>query len=101
MKSTYPRETYHALLEHLFRKFWYPPNANLTKIDVMAQALTEFGRFSPGECKAVLEAAKSPEVKDVLTCTTQDALDKGAFGAPWLWVTNEKGKAEPFFGSDR
>jgi glutathione S-transferase kappa 1 len=40
-------------------------------------------------------------MKDLLTATTQEALDRGAFGAPWLWVTNEEGKSEPFFGSDR
>ena len=35
---------------------------------------------------------------------TQAALDSGAFGAPWIVLhpaPGEKGKPEPFFGSDR
>lgn len=88
-------------MEHLFRAFWTPPNRNLTQVDVLAEVLAGFGKFSPGECEAVLAAAKEQEVKDLLTKSTQAALDRGAFGAPWLWVTNGQGKSEPFFGSDR
>lgn len=83
----------------------------------MHQALAEFGRggdgdgdgddghrffFSADECAAILAAAQTPEVKDALARSTEEALQKGAYGAPWLWVTNgDEGKAEPFFGSDR
>lgn len=89
------------MLELFFHKFWTPPNLNLTQVDVLAVVLAESGRFSPRECETILAAAKSQEVKDMLTQATQDALDKGAFGAPWLWVTPKDGKGEPFFGSDR
>ena len=36
-----------------------------------------------------------------MVANTQKVLDQGAFGAPWMWVRNEEGKEEPFFGSDR
>jgi 2-hydroxychromene-2-carboxylate isomerase len=44
--------------------------------------------------------------KEELTATTQEALDKGAYGAPFFWVgkTDGQGKVvteEAFFGSDR
>lgn len=49
--------------------------------------------------------------KEVLTAKTQEALDRGAFGAPFFWVvrtddTDVEGQGkvvgeEPFFGSDR
>lgn len=92
---------YHATWAHLFKKFWTPPNLNLTKVDILAKVLSEFDAFSPLECEQILAAAKSQEVKDALTKATKSALDKGAYGAPWLWVRNDKGEAEPFFGSDR
>ncbi|KKY38669.1 putative dsba-like thioredoxin domain-containing protein [Diaporthe ampelina] len=101
VKANYPREIYHATWAHLFQRFWTPPNLNLTKVDVLAQVLSESKEFSPEECEQILAAAKSQEAKDALTKATQSALDKGAFGAPWLWVRNDKGEAEPFFGSDR
>lgn len=101
IKANYPREVYHATWAHLFQRFWTPPNLNLTKFDVLAEVLSEFKEFSPEECEQILAAAKSQEAKDALTKATQSALDKGAFGAPWIWARNDKGEAEPFFGSDR
>lgn len=101
IKRTYPRETYHAVLEDYFHAFWTPLNLNLTKVDVLAKVLAECGKFSPEGCEAILAAAQAQEVKDMLTGATQEALGRGAFGAPWLWVTNGEGKSEPFFGSDR
>lgn len=101
IKSHHPREKYHAALEHLFHKFWTPPNLNLSQADVLAGVLADYKGFSSEECKLILEGARSQEMKDALTRSTQSALDKGAFGAPWLWVRNDKGVAEPFFGSDR
>lgn len=109
VKARYPRATYHALVEHLYRRFWYPPNADLTKVEVLREALLEFDggdgnkKFSADECAAILEAAQAREAKDALARATGEALERGAFGAPWLWVTPDGGdkKAEPFFGSDR
>lgn len=101
IKRTYPRETYHAVLEHYFHAFWTPPNLNLTQVEVLARVLAQSDQFSPKECEAILAAAKTQEVKDELTVATQEALERGAFGSPWLWVTNGEGNSEPFFGSDR
>ncbi|KAK7737751.1 hypothetical protein SLS53_006371 [Cytospora paraplurivora] len=101
IKANHPREKYHAALEHFFHKFWTPPNLNLSQEDVFAKVLADFDGFSPDECEKILAGARSQEMKDALTRSTRSALDKGAFGAPWLWVRNDKGEAEPFFGSDR
>lgn len=101
IKRNHPRETYHAVLERFFHGFWTPPHLNLTQVDILAAVLADTGRFSPEECEAIPAAAKEQEVKDMLTRSTQEALDRGAFGAPWLWVTNEEGREEPIFGSDR
>lgn len=57
--------------------------------------------FSADEVKTIVQATQTKEIKDLLRNTTQEALDRGAFGAPWIWVTNSAGKSEPFFGSDR
>lgn len=49
-----------------------------------------------------MQAANSKEYKDMLTAQTKMVVEKyGAFGCPWMVVTNEKGKKECFFGSDR
>jgi hypothetical protein len=57
--------------------------------------------FTPDEVQRIMAAAATEEMKQVLKSATQAALDRGAFGAPWLWVTDARGRGEPFFGSDR
>lgn len=90
---------------------------NITKPDLLRQALAEAPSdfrgaaadshkdsaplFSAEEVERIMQAAGSQEMKDSLKATTQQALDTGAFGAPWMLVTNGKGVTEPFFGSDR
>ncbi|KAK4158012.1 glutathione S-transferase kappa 1 [Chaetomidium leptoderma] len=122
IKQHHPATTFEAALHHLFHLFWAPPNRDLTTVESVAEALGEvpavgvfdYGSsrsqaapgdgkllFTEGEVQGIIAAAGGEEMKTVLKRTTQEALDKGAFGAPWLWVTDGQGKAEPFFGSDR
>ncbi len=116
IKRTYPRETFETVIGYLFHCFWGPASMNLTKPENVIKALSEVPRnfkagsapgagkdrlFSAQDVEAIMKAASSQEIKDALKATTQDVLDRGAFGAPWLWVTNGAGEAESFFGSDR
>lgn len=116
IKANYPRETFETAFIYLFHCFWTPPNvnlsdpANLTKalLEVRAgfKGMDEKGKESPllfdrNDVDAIIQATQTKEIKDVLKNKTQEALDQGAFGAPWMWVTNEARVSEPFFGSDR
>ena len=108
IKATYADEVYEATILHLLRLFWSPPeNVNLTLHENVRLALLgvkldgERRVFAEGEVNEILREAGRNEWKNNLRSTTQEALDRGAFGAPWLWVTNEEGRGEPFFGSDR
>ncbi|KAK3985535.1 glutathione S-transferase kappa 1 [Cladorrhinum sp. PSN332] len=107
IKSNYPAPALEATILHLLKLFWSPPeNVNLTVAENVRKALLGVkvdGKavFSENQVGEILQKAGEKEMKDKLKNTTQEALDKGAFGAPWLWVTNSEGKGEPFFGSDR
>jgi glutathione S-transferase kappa 1 len=115
IKKTYTDpEIFTTTLHYLFHSFWAPPNVNMTRPENVAKALSEVPvgfkgvgsagdrkLFSNQEVEAIMKGASTQEMKDLLKGTTQKALDQGAFGAPWLWVTNDDGKSEPFFGSDR
>lgn len=57
--------------------------------------------FTAAEADAIAAGATSQPAKDQLMAATKEATDRGAFGAPWLWMTNDAGDEEPFFGSDR
>ena len=48
-----------------------------------------------------MRSASNEEIKKQLTANTEEAVRRGAYGAPWFWVQNGDGKEEPFFGSDR
>ncbi|KAH6624447.1 thioredoxin-like protein [Chaetomium sp. MPI-SDFR-AT-0129] len=111
IKSHYPEPVFLAAFHALFRAFWAPPNLDLTGLEAVKGVLGgvegdgngKGGKklFGEGQVREIVEAAGTEEMKGVLKRTTQEALDKGAFGAPWLWVVNGKGEGEPFFGSDR
>lgn len=49
----------------------------------------------------MLQAAEDPRWKQKLQDNTKEALESGAFGAPWFVVTNSAGERSVFFGSDR
>lgn len=104
IKRNHPPPVLHAALLALFRRFWTPPHAFLGDDDNLAAALADAagergGHLSADDVRRVM--AGREDFKDALKDGTQRALELGAFGAPWLWVTDRAGKAEPFFGSDR
>ena len=53
------------------------------------------------EVALCLEAMKGMEVKERLKEVTEEAVDRGAFGAPTLFLREEGGEEEMFWGSDR
>ncbi|KAK1498349.1 DSBA-like thioredoxin domain-containing protein [Colletotrichum cuscutae] len=116
IKANYPDATYQTAWHWFLHCFWEPPNLNLTKPDVLAKAIADAPKqypppasgsntqerlFSEADVKRILQGAGSQEIKDSVKTKTQEAIDHGAFGAPWFWAVNEQGKGEPFFGSDR
>ncbi|KAI1212471.1 thioredoxin-like protein [Annulohypoxylon truncatum] len=129
IKTRYPAAVYLAAWRHLFHAFWTlhrPPNTAALLREALSAAsasapAADFANVSGGkaaaegegrgggkrlfaapEVDAIVDAAGSAEYKDALRRTTETALKRGAFGAPWLWVTNsETRQSEPFFGSDR
>ncbi|KAK2028191.1 DSBA-like thioredoxin domain-containing protein [Colletotrichum zoysiae] len=112
IKANYPDAAYLTAWHWLLHRFWEPPNADLTKPDTLAAALADAPRqypgddagdrlFSDADVGRILEGAATREIKDSVKAKTQEAIDRGAFGAPWFWVVNDEGKGEPFFGSDR
>ncbi|RYP15803.1 hypothetical protein DL767_010281 [Monosporascus sp. MG133] len=113
VRDRFPAEAYLATFHYLFHAFW-ALHLDLTSAEALEKALGEIpsgfaGKgtgdaarplFTPAQVGEVMSAAGSQAYKDALKKATDEALHRGAFGCPWLWVTNAQGKAEPFFGSD-
>ncbi|KAM0246196.1 hypothetical protein ACHAQJ_010312 [Trichoderma viride] len=109
VKANYSEATFLATFEACYIAFWMPPNTNLIpeeNLRAVLQGATEKpGKsdskklFTEEEVEKIMQGRSG--MKDVLLATTKRAVDQGAFGAPWIWVTNAKGEQEPFFGSDR
>ncbi|EEH10214.1 conserved hypothetical protein [Histoplasma capsulatum G186AR] len=99
LKANYPRDRF----EKTFLLYWtymFYRHIDLSKPENMTALLRE-EKYSDVEIETIMKGAQTPEGKKALADRTKEALDRGAFGAPWFWVTNAQGKAEPFFGSDR
>ncbi|KAM3068806.1 hypothetical protein ACMFMG_010974 [Clarireedia jacksonii] len=101
IKSAYPSEIFESTWLEFFNALWVPPQKNITVPETFKEFLTGLGTFTPEQVAEIMQKATEKEWKDKLLANTKEALDRGAFGAPWLWVRNGEGKEEPFFGSDR
>ncbi|TQV99946.1 hypothetical protein V2A60_005363 [Cordyceps javanica] len=107
IKAHYPTPVFVAAFHFLIDRAWTPPNRKIADADVLREVLGEAtetikgGRklFTPAEVDKIMDGRAA--FKDSVKKETDEALAKGAFGAPWIWATNAKGESEPFFGSDR
>ena len=101
IKSTFSPSTFEKAWLQLLKNLWTPPQLNISNAEPLKQVLESSTLFAPEEVEKIMTAAAEKEWKDKLLENTKKALDLGAFGAPWMWVKNNEGKEEPFFGSDR
>ncbi len=84
-------ERFDAYLRGVFNAMWVEPQ-NLNDPATAAKALAAAG-FDPAE---VMGWANDAEVKAALRATTEEAISRGVFGAPTMFVGTEM-----FFGQDR
>ena len=49
----------------------------------------------------ILQEMEKDETKEALKKSTEEALNEGAFGLPFLAVHHSRDNVETFFGSDR
>jgi len=84
-------ERFEAYLRGVFHAMWVAPQ-NLNDPATAAKALAAAG-FDPAE---VMGWTNDPAVKAALRATTEEAVARGVFGAPTMFVGSEM-----FFGQDR
>ncbi|KAI0024803.1 thioredoxin-like protein [Xylariomycetidae sp. FL0641] len=112
LKTRHPAAAYLAAFRALFGAFWVRgvgggvnSPAGLRGVLLGVRGDGDGDRlFTPREVDEVVAAASQADAKHALRAKVEEALARGAFGAPWLWVsrTGEEGaEGEPFFGSDR
>lgn len=80
-----------AYRDAVFKAIW-AEQRNMGDADTVGQVLTAAGMDAP----AVLALAADPQVKESLKVRTQQAVDRGVFGAPTFFVGDEM-----FWGQDR
>ncbi|KAI1435792.1 thioredoxin-like protein [Xylaria sp. CBS 124048] len=118
IKAHYSLDVFITALGYMFHAFWTLHKVPIT-VPVLTEVLSEIpvgyqvgaspsssttpqkALFTPEQIASIVEAVGKEEAKAGLKATVDAALARGAFGAPWIWVTNASGKSEPFFGSDR
>lgn len=98
IKDTFPKEQYEKQFGQLWQSYWRE-HLDISKPENMKKCLS--ANFSDSEADEILKGGTSAKYKKMLTDETARLVEKGAFGAPWYFVTNKDGKDEPFFGSDR
>src|SRR3546814_6906558 len=84
-------ERFEAFIDCLFRALWVD-GRNLNDPATVAEVLNQ-GNFDPDY---VLAMTSNEQVKQALKITTEEAIKRGVFGAPSMFVGDEL-----FFGQDR
>jgi 2-hydroxychromene-2-carboxylate isomerase len=84
-------ERFADFVKAIFDAMWVEPR-NMGDPAVVAEVLGR-GGF---DARAILDLASDPAVKEALKTNTEEAVRRGAFGAPTMFVGNEM-----FFGQDR
>ena len=100
VKDNYTREQFEKAFELLWDYSFDPTyHIDISKPDNMAKCLAE--TLPKDDVPKIMAAASTPKYKEMLSAQTKKAVELGAFGAPFFWMTNDKGESEPLFGSDR
>eukprot|EP01127_Copromyxa_protea_P012166 TRINITY_DN3137_c0_g1_i1.p1 TRINITY_DN3137_c0_g1~~TRINITY_DN3137_c0_g1_i1.p1 ORF type:complete len:222 (-),score=53.85 TRINITY_DN3137_c0_g1_i1:58-723(-) len=82
-------------------EYYWGQDQDISNLEVIQKALEAVG-ISSEEAVKILATISSDEVKEAIKKTTEEAVKRGAFGAPTMFVFSEDGKKEEmFFGSDR
>lgn len=84
-------ERFHSVLNAIFKALWVD-GVNLNQPELIAATVIGAG-FSLEETLALIS---DPEIKAALKANTDEALQRGVFGAPTMFVGDEM-----FFGQDR
>ena len=78
-------------IDTIFNSIWVE-SRNMGDIDTVIEVLSDAGL----DAKSIIEATQNPEVKQQLISNTEQAVERGLFGAPTMFVDGEM-----FFGQDR
>ena len=98
IKARYGAKRWEQAFGEICKAVW-SEERDTAQIEQLRQVLSR--QFTELETDQILTAGQSTEYKDAIKKNTQEALERGAFGAPWFWVRSAAGVEEPFFGSDR
>ena len=89
--SALNQEYFDTYIDTIFNAIWVE-GRNMGDLDTVIEVLTAAGL----DAKAIIEATQRPEVKQKLISNTEQAVERGLFGAPTMFVDGEM-----FFGQDR
>ena len=81
-----------AYVDAIFRRYWEQNDASITDVDGMQAVAREIG-LDPDEFVAVCDGLA---IRQALIDATRAALDRGVFGAPSFYISDEL-----FWGKDR
>ncbi|KAI2637425.1 thioredoxin-like protein [Xylaria nigripes] len=115
IKTAFSPEVLTTTFAYFFHAFWTlhkVPNDPAMLKEVLSEIPADFKLHVPSSSSSkrlftaeqvaqILAATTTLQIKDAMKDRVAEATSRGAFGAPWIWMTNARGVSEPVFGSDR
>ena len=84
-------DCFDAYVDAMYKAVWVE-GKNMGDLEVVTQTLTENGLDAP----ALMALSQDPEIKALLISNTEEAVARGAFGTPTMFMDGEM-----YFGQDR
>jgi 2-hydroxychromene-2-carboxylate isomerase len=84
-------DSFDAYLATVYDAIWVD-GKNMGELDVISTTLAEAGL----DAEAIIALSQDPEIKAELVANTEEAVGRGAFGAPTMFMDGEM-----YFGQDR
>jgi len=88
-------------LESAARELWMRMWSRDESVHMVEDLQQVAKKISLPDADRLIKMCDSDEVKNRLKASTEEAIEKGAFGAPWIVVTTADGVEHSFWGSDR
>lgn len=93
-------DKFEAVCREIWLRSWGPEDQTV-HTDEDLRLVSDRAGLSEPAVQACLEGAKAVEVKQALKDTTEEALERGAFGVPTLFFNQHHAREQMIWGSDR
>ncbi|KAF8419530.1 thioredoxin-like protein [Tirmania nivea] len=100
LQQEFGERVYVEAIEKFYQALWRD-GVDFTASDISKRLLSSLNLRGNPDVESIIKKAESEEVMELLKKNTQEVLDQGGFGLPWIKAMNAKGETDTWWGADQ